>query len=323
MAFDINFFNIFPSLNLTKGIVFLSFVADIIMKTHTSFYEYGVCVRDKQQILRNYVKNMFLWDLISFFSLILSFFPNNELKLFRIFFIFSYNNFRTLYKNLREQWKTGDLFDLIILLCRLIVVSHFVACIWHAIGYYTFFEFQQSWLDLYMEDDWPTRYLVSLYWAITTLCTVGYGDITAKNPFEMLYVSFIMLLGTLIFGYSINCVGTLINRIDERGKELGEKMNMVDNYMNKTMLNEDLKIKVKQYLQYIWNTEDKNFEKGEEIINKLPINMKEEILLESTGKFLKGFSILQKNFSSQLIKRIALTIKPIRYSPCDIIYKVY
>jgi len=262
------------------------------------------------------------WDVISFLALILSFSSKTELKFFRIFFIFSYNNFRTLYKNLREQWKTGDLFDLVLLLFRLICVAHFIACFWHAIGYYKLTEFQKSWLDDYLECPWPSRYMISLYWAITTLCTVGYGDIVPKNSLEMFYVSVIMLLGTLIFGYSINCVGTLINRMEERGKELSEKMNMVDTYMNKAHLNENLKIKVKKYLQYIWNTEDKNFEKGEEIINKLPNKIRDEILLESIGKFLKEFPIMQENFSQQLIEKIALTIKPIRYSPCDIIYQV-
>ena len=131
-----------------------------------------------------------------------------------------------------------------------------------------------------------------------------------------------MLMGTLIFGYSINSIGILINRIDERGKELTEKMTVIDHFMKNSNINDGLKIKVKRYLQYIWKSNDKNMEKAEEIIQTLPIYMKEEILLESVGKFLQGFSILKNNFSQEFLNKLALGIKPISYSPLDKIYKV-
>ena len=56
-----------------------------------------------------------------------------------------------------------------------------------------------------------------------------------------------MLIGTLLFGYSTNSVGILINRIDSRGKGLTENLTIIDDFMNKSSLNENLKIKVKQY----------------------------------------------------------------------------
>jgi len=162
-----------------------------------------------------------------------------------------------------------------------------VACIWHALGYYKLDTESISWIDEYRGYNWNGRYLVSLYWSITTLCTVGYGDITPKNLLEMWYVSCIMLLGTLVFGYSINYVGTLIHRMDERGKELTEKMSIIEDFMEKSSLDENLKTKVKKYLQYVWISEDKNYEKGEEILKKLPVHMRDEILLESTRSFFE------------------------------------
>ncbi len=322
ISFDVQLTESVPYSFILQVFCFIFYLIDIFLKTNTSFYEYGVCVKDRQKILNHYVKTMLLWDFISFLAFFLSFFAHKDVKIFKVFFFFTYNNVRNLYKKLREQRKIGDLFELVLLLCRLICLAHFIACIWHAIGYYKLRENDQSWLERYASQGLFSRYLISLYWAITTLCTVGYGDITPTNLFEMFYCSCIMLLGTLVFGYSINSVGILINRIDEKGRELTEKMNVIDEFMTKSCLDESLKTKVKKYLQYIWNTEDKVFEKGEEILNKLPVHMREEILLESTGKFLKGFPILNENFSQEIIEKIALNIKPTRYSPCDIIYKV-
>lgn len=34
-------------------------------------------------------------------------------------------------------------------------------------------------------DDWMTKYLYSIYWATTILVTVGFGDITPQNKYEV------------------------------------------------------------------------------------------------------------------------------------------
>ena len=315
LCFEIDPFEIPSFSTIIKTLAFFLYFIDILLKFHTSYYECGLCVTDSQKIFQNYLRKTFICDFLSLLSIFLSFFNNHKISFFKILFIFSYYNIRNLYKTLRDQWKTGDFFELILLLCRLICIAHFVACIWHALGYYKLDAETISWIDEYRGYNWNGRYLVSLYWSITTLCTVGYGDITPKNLLEMWYVSCIMLLGTLVFGYSINYVGTLIHRMDERGKELTEKMSIIEDFMEKSSLDENLKTKVKKYLQYVWISEDKNYEKGEEILKKLPFHMRDEILLESTGKFLKSFSILKRNFSAELIEKMALEFKPTRYSP--------
>ena len=322
LSFNVELIENFPIFLTIKILAVFLYLIDIIFKLNTPYYEYGLCVDDQQKIFKYYIEKMLFWDVISLSGFLFSFFPYFKLNIFKILFLFSYNNIRILYKTLREQWKTGDLFELVLLLCRLVCVAHFVACMWHAIGYFKWDPKEISWIDDYMGYGWDGRYVVSLYWAITTLCTVGYGDIAARNLIEMVFASCIMLLGTLLYGYSINYVGALIDKIDNRNKELSEKMMIIDNYMEKSDLNEKLKIKVKKYLQYVWNSEDKYYDQGEEIINKLPIHMREEILLESRGEFLKNCPILKKNFSKELIEKLALKIKTTRYSPCDIIYKV-
>ena len=44
------------------------------------------------------------------------------------------------------------------------------------------------------------RYIAGVYWAITTMTTVGYGDILPKSDVERLYATIIMLLGATVFG---------------------------------------------------------------------------------------------------------------------------
>ena len=67
-------------------------------------------------------------------------------------------------------------------------------------------------------DDWITTgsyesldtndlYLVSFYFTITTMTTVGYGDISATNFAERIFAIAIMVLGQLAFTYAISLLG--------------------------------------------------------------------------------------------------------------------
>ena len=62
-------------------------------------------------------------------------------------------------------------------------------------------------------EHWGTKYIYSLYWAITTIVTVGYGDITPQNNAEVCVVIVIELFGTALFGYIINIVGMTMTEL--------------------------------------------------------------------------------------------------------------
>lgn len=47
-----------------------------------------------------------------------------------------------------------------------------------------------------------------------TMVTVGYGDITAQNVYEVI-CSIIMMFGaSVIFAYSINAIGNILNNLN-------------------------------------------------------------------------------------------------------------
>lgn len=49
--------------------------------------------------------------------------------------------------------------------------------------------------------------------SIATLITVGYGDIHPYNKREVVYTIFTMLIGSAIFAFNINALGSIIQDI--------------------------------------------------------------------------------------------------------------
>lgn len=49
--------------------------------------------------------------------------------------------------------------------------------------------------------------MFSYYWAIATMVTVGYGDITPENVIEALSCTLIMFVSCGVFAFSLNKVG--------------------------------------------------------------------------------------------------------------------
>lgn len=58
-------------------------------------------------------------------------------------------------------------------------------------------------------------YVLSLYWCITSITTVGYGDISGTNSTERLFCSLVMLVGVIAFSFANGSLASIISSSDE------------------------------------------------------------------------------------------------------------
>ena len=49
--------------------------------------------------------------------------------------------------------------------------------------------------------EWPQMYAYIMYYSVGLVTTIAYGDITPKNAIECLFMIFVLIINTLIFGY--------------------------------------------------------------------------------------------------------------------------
>ena len=61
-----------------------------------------------------------------------------------------------------------------------------------------------------------SMYTIGVYWVITTITTVGYGDISATNTTERIVACIIMVIGVIAFSYSTGSLSSIISNADSR-----------------------------------------------------------------------------------------------------------
>jgi NADH:ubiquinone oxidoreductase subunit 2 (subunit N) len=108
---------------------------------------------------------------------------------------------------------------------------HISACLWIITAAFYDDNYEGTWLDGKTDDEkfskWD-RYVLSLYWTVTTITTVGYGDISGTNNFEMLFCCIAMIVGVVAFSFANGSLTSIIQNYDSSNAQLQEKIGILN-----------------------------------------------------------------------------------------------
>ena len=100
-----------------------------------------------------------------------------------------------------------------------ILFVHTISCLWIFLGAYNMDEEgMDNWITTFEFDinNIGEMYTIGLYWTITTITTVGYGDISATNTSERIVASIIMVIGVIAFSFSTGALSSIMQDEDSR-----------------------------------------------------------------------------------------------------------
>ena len=111
---------------------------------------------------------------------------------------------------------------------------------------------EPTWVSEYdggsaLEAPLSKQYLYCLYWSLTTMSTVGYGDIIPANDRERTFATFSLVVGALSFAFiNVNVVG-LLSTLDNQTALVEGKMEAVKEYVQWRSLPKELVIRIRRY----------------------------------------------------------------------------
>ena len=173
----------------------------------------------------------------------------------RIYRIFKTLKFYSLYEVFLESQLAHHMnvfiskrygFDRILeMITIFVLMQHVTSCIWIFIGRYNSTS-KNNWIydGGYTDDDVYNLYMTAVYFTVTTVLTVGYGDISANNDGERFFCIFLMVVGVFLFSFATGSLTSMISSMDHDKAQLQEKIAMLDTIQMKYHINPELYKKI-------------------------------------------------------------------------------
>lgn len=305
----------------------LILIIDIFLRFNVSYIDEGEIIKDREKIRLYYYNTDLKSNLLASLPidiLIHLFFPNTSLILMGLARIPRLIRFPQCFLIFRK-WDNNVYFNSAVirmfeLLIIVFLIDHWIACLWFFIGNTTG-QLGESWLqvnDLHLEDT-TTQYLHSLYWSITTLTTVGYGDITPQNNVELIFTFTVMFLGVSLYAFIIGNVAAIISNLDASKNRFRDKLGQVQSYMGERKIPRSLQKNVLDYYQYMWEY-NRDISMDFELLDELPHSLKTKIYCYLYQELLQKVPIFQ-DAEPCFIEDLVIKLKPRILPPHDYVIR--
>jgi len=296
-----------PALSL---LIALAFAADIFVEFQTVYQHEGEPIVELRKRTLRYLRGSLIADILAAFpGLFLQSRGMLPEGLFVVVFFLPLLKLLKVNRTLRESGEAiinPAIFRLMMLVFWILMAAHQIACLWILVSGNP---------DGLAPLD---RYISSFYWTITTIATIGYGDITPKGSQQMLFVILIELLGAAMYGLVIGNIAGLIASIDVAKSQYREKLDKINSFLKYRSIPEHLMKKINNYYSYLWDTR-KGYDEIE-FLHDLPVALKESVALHLNKEIIERVPLFEKADAS-LIRDIILQLEPVVFTPGDYIVR--
>uniref|UniRef100_A0A8C7PDZ0 Voltage-gated delayed rectifier potassium channel KCNH4 n=1 Tax=Oncorhynchus mykiss TaxID=8022 RepID=A0A8C7PDZ0_ONCMY len=280
------------------------FILDIILNFRTTFVsQSGQVVYDARSIYLHYCGTWFFIDLFAAL-------PFDLLYAFNITVTSLVHLLKTvrLLRLLRllqklDRYSQYSAVVLTLLMSVFALLAHWMACVWYVIGRK---EIESSdpvtwdigWLQElgkrletpYINStvggpSMPSAYIASLYFTLSSLTSVGFGNVCANTDAEKIFSICIMLMGALMHAVVFGNVTAIIQRMYSRRSLYHTRMKDIKDFIRVHRLPQLLKQRMLEYFQTTWSVN--NGINANELLRDFPDELRADIAMHLNKDILQ------------------------------------
>ncbi|CAL1530410.1 unnamed protein product, partial [Lymnaea stagnalis] len=340
-AFKVKTMDQLPLL-VIDSMVDVVFFVDIVLNFHTTFVgPSGEVISDPRVIRMNYLKSWFVIDLLSCLP-------------YDVFNAFQYvdNGISTLFSALKvvrllrlgrvvrklDHYLEYGAAMLVLLILVFILFAHWFACIWYNIGWADLVsDVGYGWLpdlakvtkeafraanstnndDLLGGPSKEMRYLTALYFTLSCMTGVGFGNVAANTQSEKLFCVFMMITGALLYATIFSNVTTIFQQFYSSFARYHDMLNSVREFMKLHDVPKSLSERVMDYIVSTWAI-TKGIDAAK-VLNYCPKDMKADLCVHLNRKvFLEHPAF--RLASDGCLRALAMHFNMTHSAPGDLIF---
>jgi len=193
------------------------------------------------------------------------------------------------------------------------VLLQVLACLWYLIPYVQDFP-PDSWAVVEAVDatDPASAFLLAFYWIVTTMTSVGFGDITPLRQEEYAFTIVVMLAGASLFAYVIASGAALIQTLDLSKAAFWNRVDTVESYLRSRRVDPAVGHEVRTYYEYMWERHRGVGERG--LLDDLPPSLRLRVLSELTQTLLERVPVFR--FCPPALRdELIVSLRPVVFPP--------
>jgi CRP-like cAMP-binding protein len=316
-------------------VVDFMFFIDCLLTFITCYYTSGTELEVNYRLIAlNYLKSWFALDIVGFFpfeAFANSTVGNAELfsaqlkPFYRLLRLLKLVRLVKLWNNPLKNQELSECLQLFhvnfnkmhILLVTFILYCHTMCCLWCMLPRAS--SGHRNWEVYYnsQDDTDLEKYIAGFYWIITTVCTIGFGDIVPRNTLEIAYAICVMSSGVFFYSYTISAITSFMAANNLQNSRIEEYTKVLQGIVVEFKLNKGFHRRLSEALVY--NLKEKRLDFAT-LLNSLPPKV------ASTLKYAMNHKLLEHNdfFKDKpyhFVQKILEYLMPYKVDANEFIYK--
>ena len=312
-------------------------IFDIILSFFRAYYnfEYNL-IKNNKKIVKHYLSRYFVPDLICgipIFSIsyylchkynpdgVICFtngidfkynfikvcFGLKIIKLFKVLDKKSNRGINLFYEKISENYTLEKSMKMMLFVLLVIFGFNIFICYHIFIGRQTY----PNWIltTNNQDNDFKNLYLISFYFLITTITSVGYGDITCVSLGETIFQIILLTIGVIAYSWVVSTIGNYVKKETRAAikynKDIGLLEEIIISYPKMSFR---LYNKIQKHLETVSHQQerlDTNL-----LVNNLPFTLKNKIMFIIYENIIKKFKFFKECQNSDFILRVLTSYIP-------------